>query len=280
VTPCQVLVLACGLVLGADNQDSTMKEYAQFEGVWRFALVEVEGVKQPEAPFETNKLIVSKEGNYVIVQGPRITRGIIRVDPTKTPKHYDVTITAGPAKGRTALGVYEMDGDSFKVCLPLRGKDRPPALVSKAGSGCLVHVFKRENQDVKEALIAVGRMELAGRWQAVSYALDGKKATEADMKKVQLVFDTEGKTQALNDGKVFIASTTKIDPTSAPMAIDVTFTDGDLKGMSSLGIYKIEDDLLTICRSAPGKARPSDYSSTPGSGQTLMAYERMKDQKR
>jgi len=50
------LVLAVGLLMGSDNEDPTKKEYARFDGVWRFALVEVEGTKQPEAPFETNKI--------------------------------------------------------------------------------------------------------------------------------------------------------------------------------------------------------------------------------
>jgi uncharacterized protein (TIGR03067 family) len=123
-------------------------------------------------------------------------------------------------------------------------------------------------------LIEAARQELAGTWQAVSYALDGKKASDEEMKKVQLVFDRAGKTTALNEGKVFLASTTKIDPAKNPMAIDMTFTEGDLKGQTSLGIYKIEDDVLTICRAAPHNARPSEFSSKPGSGQTLMSYRR------
>ena len=274
MTRCIGLALALGALMGSDTGDASTNEYARLEGVWRFALVEVEGVKQPEAPFETNKLIVSKDGRYLIVQGPRITRGVITLGPTKTPKHYDVSITDGPLKGLTFLGVYEIDGDTYKVCLPLRGKERPATLVSKPGSGCLFHVFRREKQDVKEALIAVGRQELAGTWQAVSYALNGNKATDQDMKKIQLVIDAEGKTSALRESKVFIASTTKIDPTQGPMTIDMTYTEGDPKGTTSLGIYKIEDDLLTICRATPGKARPAEFTSKPGSGDTLMTYKR------
>ncbi len=276
MTQCMGLVLACGFLMGADPEDAVKKELARFEGVWSFALVEVDGKKQPEVPFETNKFIVSKDGSYIIVQGPRITRGTITLDATKTPKHYDVTITNGPSKGVSSTGIYEIDGDSLKVCLPFRGKERPDALVSKPGSGLLVWTFKREKQDVKEATIAAGRQELAGTWQAVSYALDGKKAPDEDMKKIQLVIDAGGKATALRESKVFIASTTKIDPASNPMTIDITFTEGDLKGQSALGIYKIEDDVLTICRAAPDATRPTEFASKSGSGHTLMTYKREK----
>jgi uncharacterized protein (TIGR03067 family) len=94
------------------------------------------------------------------------------------------------------------------------------------------------------------------------------------MKKIQLVFDAEGNTKALNDGKVFIASTTKIDPTDNPATIDITFSSGEVKGGTALGIYKIEDGVLTICRADPGQARPAVFSSDPGNGWTLMSYRR------
>jgi uncharacterized protein (TIGR03067 family) len=268
------LAAAFGLLLGADGQDPAAKELARFEGVWSFALVEVDGAKQREAPFATNKLLILKDGRFAIMQGPRITRGNLKLDPTKMPKHYDVTHTQSSAKGQTALGIYEIENDSFKICFPLNGKDRPTAFVNNPGSGLLFFVFKREKQPVSEALIEIARQELTGGWQAVSYALDGQKASDEDMKKIKLVFDPAGKATALNEGKVFIASATKIDPAKKPMTIDMTYTEGDLKGQTALGIYKIEDDLLTICRSAPNKARPTEFSSEAGSGNTLMSYQR------
>jgi uncharacterized protein (TIGR03067 family) len=276
VTGSIALGLAYGLVLGAVYEDAVMNDAARLEGVWRFARVEVEGLKQPEAPFETNKLVVFKDGRYVIVQGTRITRGVVKLDPTRAPKHYDVTIATGPRKGLIAQGLYELEGDTFTVCLPFRSKERPAELVSKSGNGCLLHVFQREKQDIKEVLAAAGRLELTGTWQAISYALNGSKATTEEMKKVQLVIDAEGKATARNDGTVFIAGTIKIDPAQEPMTIDVAYTEGEPKGKTSLGIYKIEDDVLTICRAAPDHARPTEFASKPDSGLTLMAYKREK----
>jgi uncharacterized protein (TIGR03067 family) len=256
-----------------DDGDPNAKELARFEGVWRFDQVDVNGTKQPVPSFDTNKMIITKEGRYTIAQGPRITRGIVKVDASKTPRHYDVVVNAGSAKEMAFSGIYELTGDQLKICLPLGGKDRP---ASFASNQCIIHVFTRQNRNVDEALQAIGRKELEGTWQAVTYALDGKKASEDDMKRVQLVFDADGMTQALNDGKVFIASQTKIDPAAAPMLIDISFTEGSDKGKASQGIYKIDGEVLTICRSAPGKPRPNGFSSEMGSGWTLMTYKKLK----
>ena len=54
------------------------------------------------------------------------------------------------------------------------------------------------------------------------------------------------------------------------------FTDGADKGKTALGIYKLDDDVLTICRGAPSQARPTEFASKPASGYALMSYQRAK----
>ena len=270
------LVLASGLLLSAFGEDGGSKDYARFEGIWRFELVEVEGAKQPAVPFETNKIIIGRDGHYIVVQGPRITRGVFRLDSSKSPKHFDITIGSGPIKGRTSPCIYELSDDTYRLCLPLSAKERPTAFVSKPGSGLMLQVLKREKVDLNDVLAKIGRQELAGTWQAVSYALDGNKATEDQMSRTRLVFDAEGNGAASLDGKVFIAAKTKIDPLDNPPAIDFSYVVGDFKGQTSLGIYEVENDKLSICRALPGKPRPTKFESTAGSGLTLMTYSRVK----
>ena len=96
------------------------------------------------------------------------------------------------------------------------------------------------------------------------------------MKKIKLSFDADGKATAVRDGKPFIAAATNIDPTKIPSPSTFPTRYGDIKGQTALGIYKIEDDLLTICRTTPGGARPTEFASKPGSGHTLMTYSREK----
>jgi uncharacterized protein (TIGR03067 family) len=266
-----LLLLACGL-FAADSGDANLKALADLEGVWSFALVEVQGTRQTPPSIEAQKMIISKDGQYVVVQGPRITRGILTVDTAKKPMHYDVAIDLGGGKVRTTSGIFEPAKDTFKVCIPLKGNDRPSGFISKADSGLIIFEFKRESKDAPAALLAAARAELAGSWLAETYALDGVAAKADDLKKIKLVIDAAGTATASNDGKVFIASTIKLDPASRPLKMDITFTEGDQKGKAALGIYKIENGILTICRAGPGATRPTEFASKSGTGHTLMTY--------
>jgi hypothetical protein len=62
----------------------------------------------------------------------------------------------------------KQDGDSYTICACLRSKERPAALLSKPGSGTILQILKQQEQGLRQALIEVGRRELAATWQAVS----------------------------------------------------------------------------------------------------------------
>ena len=68
----------------------------------------------------------------------------------------------------------------------------------------------------------------------------------------------------------------KIDPTKKPKTIEFTFTEGQLQGKTSLGIYELQGDTFKYCRAAPDKPRPTEFSSKEGSEQTLVVYKREK----
>ncbi len=138
---------------GAPLKDTAAEaEYGRFESTWRFALVEVDGVRQPEAAFETNKVIICRDRRYVVVQNAKITRGVFKVDVTKQPRQIDFTVTEGATKGQTILGIYDLAGDIYTFCGSFRSAERPTALKSEPGSGVVFEVLKRERQTVERAL--------------------------------------------------------------------------------------------------------------------------------
>jgi uncharacterized protein (TIGR03067 family) len=261
------------LLTAPGSDDTAKKELASFEGVWSFSEVSVDGTRQTLAPFPRNEMVVLSDGRYVVVQGARITHGTVKLDPSTSPKQIDVTPTSGPLKGRTLAGIYSLTADTYQFCGTLRGTGRPTALASTAGSGTILQVLKREKATPLAALTAVNRRELTGTWQATSFEREGTKATDEQLADIQVVIDADGNTKSLIGGKVFLAGPSTIDPTQNPMTLDVSYTEGVNKGKTSLGIYKIEDGVLTICRRPPDKPRPTEFISKPDSGTILISYK-------
>ena len=69
--------------------------------------------------------------------------GTQKLDPSKSPKTIDVTVTEGLNKGAVMLGIYEINGDTLKVCFDPEGKKRPTEFKSASGSADFVNVHKR-----------------------------------------------------------------------------------------------------------------------------------------
>ena len=64
------------------------------------------------------------------------------MEPSKSPKVLDVTVTAGPNKGAVMVGIYEIRGETLTVCFDPEGKKRPTEFKAASGSQTLV-VHKR-----------------------------------------------------------------------------------------------------------------------------------------
>jgi uncharacterized protein (TIGR03067 family) len=109
-------------------------------------------------------------------------------------------------------------------------------------------------------------------WKLVGHAHDGKKATAA-VRSVGVAYD--GNNFTLAHGRSHTIGRYKLDPSKSPMQIDMTITSGSDKGASIKGIYEVKGDKLIACYAPPGKARPTAFSSRPGSGDRLYVWQRV-----
>jgi uncharacterized protein (TIGR03067 family) len=138
-----LLVIAAGLLVAGDSaKENVQKELEKFRGTWKFVSIENEGQAVPKAQYEGARLTL-KGDQFTFRQGADSTHGTFKVDPAKQPKTIDVTFTDGPDKGKTIVGVYELKGDTYKVCLQLKGKERPKEFRSQAESGHVLQVLQR-----------------------------------------------------------------------------------------------------------------------------------------
>jgi uncharacterized protein (TIGR03067 family) len=139
-----LLVLSAGLFLAADDE-AVKKEYKNFTGTWTIVSIEIEGMKQPDEIVKGYPKLLLKGDQFTMDSPGGAHKGTYKVDLAKKPKQMDITFTDGPEKGKTLLGIYELNGDTYKVCLAMAdNKNRPTEFASKPGSGNVLEVLKRE----------------------------------------------------------------------------------------------------------------------------------------
>jgi uncharacterized protein (TIGR03067 family) len=141
-------LMIAGLLLAADAKDDAAKEMKKLEGTWKVVAAEASGTKVPD-----DKL----KDAVVIIKGDKLTLGdkgdkgakdlVFKIDPSKKPKQIDLTDPKD--KDKTALGIYSLEGDELKLCIPLSPpgkkdeKTRPDSFETK-DKKALIFTCKRE----------------------------------------------------------------------------------------------------------------------------------------
>jgi uncharacterized protein (TIGR03067 family) len=128
---------------GADSE-ATRKDMAQLQGEWSMVSGSADGQPMPD---EMRKLMkrVCKGDEATVTMGAQVyLKAKITIDPSKKPKTIDYQMTDGVTKGKTQLGIYELDGDTFKSCFSAPVDPRPTDFTSKPGDRRTLSVWKRE----------------------------------------------------------------------------------------------------------------------------------------
>ena len=140
-----ILAAFIAVALGADEagEKAMLEELGRLAGTWRFTSLELEGTALPEAAYLGSKIIV-EEDSFKTISGGITYSGTVKVDVSTSPKTINLMFTDGPEKGNVSLGIYELKGDDWKICLGLTGKDRPKTFVTTPGSGHALETLKRK----------------------------------------------------------------------------------------------------------------------------------------
>src|SRR5205809_146835 len=142
-------------------------------------------------------------------------------------------------------------------------------LLMIAALGLLIGACYRQAQAQAAPKTDLDRFQ--GTWYLVMAMQDGKTLPEDKVKETTIVF--KGDTFRFPGSAEYATSkagTIKLDETKTPKEMDAISTEKEVM----LGIYAQDEAGYKVCFAPAGKPRPTEMTSTAGSGYILQAWER------
>jgi uncharacterized protein (TIGR03067 family) len=249
------------------------KELQLLQVIWNIVSLEVDGAKMAEPFFRGSQIVIEGNSFTTVSMGAKYA-GTMKVKTTVKPKTFDVLFTQGEHAGKSSLGIYELDGDTWKICMGFAGFDRPQAFVTKAASNHALEILKR---DTPEKSQSTGKepAQLNGEWSMLYCERDGEMLPDMLVSGGERVVKGDQVTVTFG-GQLFFRATFTSDPSKKPKAVDYTIVEGPDAGKTQLGIYETSGNTFRICSAAPGKERPTEFTAKEGDGRTFSIWRRAK----
>jgi len=265
------------------------KDLDTLQGSWRVTALEVNGETMPVDTLGSAGIVING-GRFISTGMGNEYEGTFEVETKSRPRKLTMKFDTGPEKGNTNLAIYEIKGDSWKLCIATQGTVRPSRFGTKPGDGFVFETLtrgeipaettatlpkKRKATEAKTTKASSSDKRLAefqGEWRMVSGVMNGQAMDQSTLQWVRRI--TQGNEIAVIAGpQTLMKMTFTVDPSTSPQSIDYVNTAGSNKGKTQLGIYQFDGDLLTVCVSAPGAARPTTFTSEKGAGRTLTVWK-------
>jgi uncharacterized protein (TIGR03067 family) len=195
------------------------------------------------------------------------------IDPRVLPKTSDDTINEGENKGKQIQGIYQLEGDTLTSCVAKVGNERPKEFAADKGSGHTLRVFMkvRPDDDAKAKAVRDELIRFGGTWRFGLMEMEGLDYPVKSFEDSRLII--RGNRFLSRSPRGVVPGVFKVDPTATPKTIEISFDDQARKD-TLLGIYELTDDTYKVSIGLPGKARPTGFTSKPGSGNGFQILKR------
>jgi RNA polymerase sigma factor (sigma-70 family) len=294
------------------KKDPVKQERAQLEGTWRLVAMESNGQKAGEKDLaESFKIkrrwLFAKEDSQRRIEtplelffnfdadgnwtqrtewDPAFTfyncSGTSVIDPAKKHKSIDCTVTRSgnlhtikndnEEKGKIKRGIYETVDDTLRIAWAEPGADRPSDFSGRADSREYVWILERVRKSSDEDLVSSWDVTSAKGKIAKAFWLE--MAENVKFTRPAKVRGVEAPSRVLIESKTghFVVLDYVARPAESPREIDLV-PPPELKLETLKGIYRIEENTLTICMAAPGQKRPMSFGMKPGEERVLLEMQ-------
>lgn len=139
------LTLAAAILFAMVGCTSTGRQHNTkvLQGDWIPVQAELGGQPMAEAILKTISLQLA-ESTWLVRVGTAPDRGNYEIDSSTKPKSMTVTGTEGPNQGKTFPAIYELKGDTLRICYDLSGAKRPTEFKSIAGTKLYLVTYQRK----------------------------------------------------------------------------------------------------------------------------------------
>ncbi len=115
------------------------------QGSWTPTKADLGGQPMTEAVLKSISLKLGN-GKYEVSVGGQRDKGTYTLDSTSKPKSMTITGTEGPNHGRIFPAIYELKGDTLRICYDLSGAKRPTEFKSIAGTQLYLVTYSRKKE--------------------------------------------------------------------------------------------------------------------------------------
>ena len=116
----------------------------KLQGTWECVAMEREGDEIPSRDFKGSTAVYEDDRVTLYRDGEFFRRGIVTLDPSKSPKRINTWDLGGPYADDTVPGIYEVEGDTLRICFSRPKVARPAEFTTKKEPGFLYCVYKRK----------------------------------------------------------------------------------------------------------------------------------------
>jgi uncharacterized protein (TIGR03067 family) len=136
-----VCLLLPAAVFAADAPKKDAADRDRIQGTWVCQSAEQGGAAVPAERAKEFKMTFKGDKFTLAMPGGREHQGTFKLAPGEKPRHLTITPDDGAGELKA---VYELDGDTLKVCGTDPGGERPKDFATKSGDHAMSFVLKRQ----------------------------------------------------------------------------------------------------------------------------------------
>jgi uncharacterized protein (TIGR03067 family) len=138
-----LLLAMTALLLGSSGCASwPARDAAAIEGTWIPTTMELSGQAFP-ADDSGAIVLTIEDGRYLVSVDGQLDKGDLRLEPSARPKAMEIIGTEGPNQGRTFFAIYELTGDTLRICYDLGGEARPSEFQTRPNTQLFLVRYRR-----------------------------------------------------------------------------------------------------------------------------------------